>query len=261
MRREGRKVQSSKFKVQNLRDQTRSISTTGFGGKTPTPQSAIRNPQSRRIGLFGGAFNPIHFGHLRAGLEIQEAFSLNRVLFIPTAVPPHKETRNLLPFAHRLKMIRLAIAGHPFLQVSDVEKKREGKSYSIQTVRFFKETLDPSSELFFILGIDAFLEIETWRAYRNLFKLCHFVVMDRPGYRRDHIKTFILEKISPDVLYFPRENRFLHPAGCSIYLFPVTLMDISSTRIRRLRENNQTIHYLLPEKVEDYILERKFYAA
>jgi nicotinate-nucleotide adenylyltransferase len=229
-------------------------------GKALTPQSAIGNPQSIRIGLFGGAFNPIHFGHLRAGLEIQEAFSLNRLLFIPTAVPPHKETHNLLPFAHRLKMTRLAITGHPLLQVSDVEKKREGKSYSIQTVRFFRETLDPGADLFFILGIDAFLEIETWRSYRNLFKLCHFVVMDRPGYRRDHLQTFILEKISPDVLYFPKENRFLHPAGRSIHLFPVTLMDISSTRIRQLRQNNQTIHYLLPEKVEDYILERKFYA-
>ncbi len=74
-------------------------------------------------------------------MEIREAFSLDRVLFIPTAIPPHKETRNLLPFAHRLKMIRLAIAGHPFFKVSDVEKKREGKSYSIQTVRFFKKNL------------------------------------------------------------------------------------------------------------------------
>lgn len=260
MRREERKVQSSKFKDQNLRDHPRSIATLDFRENTPAPPSVIRNPQSKRIGLFGGAFNPIHFGHLRAGLEILEAFSLNRLLIIPTAVPPHKETRNLLPFAHRLKMIRLAIAGSPFLQVSDVEKKREGKSYSIQTVRFFRKTLDPGSELFFILGIDAFLEIESWRSYRNLFKLCHFVVMDRPGYGRDHLKTFILEKISPDVLCFPEENRFLHPDGRSIYLFPVTLMDISSTRIRRLRQNNQTIHYLLPEKVEDYIVERKFYA-
>ena len=218
-------------------------------------------PHATRLGLFGGAFNPIHFGHLRAGMEIREAFSLDRVLFIPTAVPPHKETHSLIPFAHRLKMIRLAIGGHPFLKVSDVEKKREGKSYSIQTVRFFKKNLNPGAELFFIIGIDAFLEIETWREYKNLFKLCHFVVMDRPGYRRDRIKEFIHQKISSDMIYFPGENRFLHPAGFSIYLFPITLMDISSTRIRRLRQRNQTISYLLPEKVEHYILERSFYAA
>jgi nicotinate-nucleotide adenylyltransferase len=226
-----------------------------------TSPSAIRHPQSKRIGLFGGAFNPIHFGHLRAALEIQEAFDLNRVLFIPTAVPPHKETRNLLPFAHRLKMVRLAIDGQSFLKVSDVEKKRQGKSYSIQTVRYFKNTLDSGAALFFIIGIDAFWEIESWRAYQELFKLCHFVVMDRPGYHRDRIKEFILQKISPEMVYIPGENYFLHPTGFSIFLFPVTLMDISSTRIRQLRQNNRTIHYLLPEKVEHYILERNFYAS
>jgi nicotinate-nucleotide adenylyltransferase len=247
-----------------LKDKAQSISTLDFNGKALIPQSPadrrFRNPKSKRIGLFGGAFNPVHFGHLRAVMEIQEAFSLNRVLFIPTAVPPHKDTRNLLPFAHRLKMIRLALDGHPFLKVSDIEKKREGKSYSIQTIRYFKETLDSSAELFFIIGMDAFLEIETWKSYRNLFKLCHFVVMDRPGYHRHRLKEFILQKISPDIIYFPRENRFLHQQGFSIYLFPITLIDISSTRIRRLRQNHQTIRYLLPEKVENYILERNFYA-
>ena len=232
----------------------------GEKGKNTAPPVSHLWPPPLRVGLFGGSFNPIHFGHLRAGLEIQEAFSLNQILFIPTAVPPHKEIRNLLPFAHRLKMIRLAIAGHPYLEVSDVEKKRAGKSYTIETVRFFKDALDPGSELFFILGLDAFWEIETWKDHRNLFKFCHFVVMDRPGYRRDRIKAFMLEKISPDMLFFPRENRFQHPSGYSVYLFPVTLMDISSSRIRWLRQNNQTIHYLLPEKVEDYIFERKFYA-
>jgi nicotinate-nucleotide adenylyltransferase len=252
-------VRPAGSKIQNLKDNKPLISTSGTSGKAP--QSTIGNPKFLRLGLFGGAFNPIHFGHLRSGMEIQEAFSLNRVLFIPTAVPPHKETRNLLPFAHRLKMIRLAIDGHPFLKVSDVEKKREGKSYSIQTVRFFKNNLDFRAQLFFIIGIDAFLEIETWREYRNLFKLCHFVVMDRPGYRRDRIKEFIFKKISSDVIFFPGENRFLHPGGYSIYLFPITLMDISSTRIRQLRQRDQTIRYLLPEKVEDYILERNFYAA
>jgi nicotinate-nucleotide adenylyltransferase len=226
-----------------------------------TQQSAIRNPQSIRLGLFGGAFNPIHFGHLRAAMEIQEAFSLNRVLFIPTAVPPHKDTRNLLSFAHRIRMIRLALDGHPFFKASDIEKKRGGKSYSIRTIRYFKDNLDPGSELFFILGIDAFLEIETWKSYQNLFKLCHFVVMDRPGYLPHRIKKFIFEKISPDTVTFPRENRFLHPEGYSIFLFPVTRIDISSTRIRRLRQTNQSIHYLLPEKVVDYILRRNFYAS
>jgi nicotinate-nucleotide adenylyltransferase len=259
------KVQGSKLKVQPTGKEGRRTKVQGNNLRPPlasiVPQSSFPGPRSTRIGLFGGAFNPIHFGHLRAGMEIQEAFDLNRVLFIPTAVPPHKESRNLLPFVHRLKMIRLAIAGHPFLKVSDVEKKWDGKSYTIRTVHYFKNTLGAGAELFFIVGIDAFWEIKTWRAYRDLFKLCHFVVMDRPGYRRNRIKEFILQMISPDMVYFPRESRFLHPSGFSIYLFPVTLMDISSTQIRRLRQGNRTIHYLLPEKVENYLLERNFYAA
>ncbi len=264
MRQERRKVQGPRFKVRDIKTGNVPKPFSDLVQKLPTLQSPadcrFRNPKSTRLGLFGGAFNPVHFGHLRAGIEIQEAFHLNRVLFIPTAVPPHKETHNLLPFAHRLKMLRLALDGHPFLKVSEVEKKREGKSYSIQTVRFFKKTLDSKTELFFIIGLDAFLEIETWREYRNLFKLCHFVIMDRPGYHRDRIKEFVFQKITPDAIYFPGENRFLHPSGFSIYLFPITLMDISSTRIRQLRQGNQTIRYLLPEKVENYILERNFYA-
>ncbi|MGA3085019.1 MAG: nicotinate-nucleotide adenylyltransferase [Thermodesulfobacteriota bacterium] len=213
-----------------------------------------------RLGLFGGAFNPIHLGHLRAGIEIQEAFSLSQVLYIPTALPPHKETTNLIPFDHRLKMIRLAIAGYPFFKVSEVEKKRKGKSYTIQTVRFFKKTFGPKWDIYFIVGLDAFLEINTWKSYQDIFSLCHFVVMDRPGYHRDHLNAFLLREISPDIIFLPEENRFLHPGGFSIYVFPITLMDISSTRIRLLRQQKKSIRYLLPEKVEDYILSKNFYA-
>lgn len=228
-------------------------------GKNRTQNSELRTPSTRRIGLFGGTFNPIHSGHLRAGIEIREAFSLDRVLYIPTAIPPHKKTRNLLNFAHRLKMVRLAIAGYPFFKASDVEKKRKGKSYSIQTLRFFKKTLGNKAELYFIVGMDAFLEINTWKEYQDLFALSHFVVMDRPGYRRSHVKEFLRQEISPDIIFYPRENRFLLPGGFSVFLFPITLMDISSTLIRTLRQKNRSIRYLLPHEVEDYIIEKNFY--
>lgn len=226
-----------------------------------TPNSQIRTENAKRLGLFGGTFNPIHFGHLRAGIEIQEVFSLDRILFIPTAIPPHKKTHQLLSFGHRLKMVRLAIAGYPFFKASDIEKKRKGKSYSIQTLRFFKKNAGPKAELFFIVGMDAFLEINTWKDYKDLFALSHFIVMDRPGYRRSHIKKFLQQAVSPDSIYYPKEDRFLLPGGFSVYLSPITLMDISSTRIRTLRQNNQTIRYLLPEKVEDYILKKDLYAS
>lgn len=216
----------------------------------------------KRIALFGGAFNPIHVGHLRAGLEIREAFNLERVIFVPTALPPHKDLSDLLPFRRRLHMVRLALAGCPYFQVSDFEGKQKGKSYSIRTIRHFRRLLGSKAELFFILGLDAFLEIHTWKDYRRLFTLCHFVVMDRPGYlgRGRAIREYVFDRLSEEFLYFPRERRFQHPSGFSVFLFPVTRLDISSTLIRKLRREGRSVRFLLPEKVENYLLEHRLYA-
>jgi nicotinate-nucleotide adenylyltransferase len=224
-------------------------------------QTSNLTPHAFRLGLFGGTFNPIHLGHLRAGIEIREIFSLDQIIFIPTAVPPHKRTDNLLSFALRLKMVRLAIAGYPFFKASDIENRRKGKSYSIETLRFFKNKVKSETDLFFILGIDAFLEINTWKDYKELFGLSHFVVMDRPGYGWSHLKEFLRKEISPETRFSPRENRFLLPTGFSVFLSPITLMDVSSTRIRALRANNRSVRYLLPEGVEDYILKKDLYAS
>jgi nicotinate-nucleotide adenylyltransferase len=243
MRREGQKRQRVTFTRQ------------------PSPNFELRTPNSKRVGLFGGTFNPIHLGHLRAGVEIQETFALDHLLFIPTAIPPHKKSTNLLPFAQRWKMLQLAIDGYPFFKGSDVEKRRAGKSYSIQTLRFFKKKYGHKVELYFIIGIDAFWEINTWREFHSLFILSHFIVMDRPGYSRKRIKEFLTQNVSPEITYYPRENRFLHPGGFSIYLFSVPLMDISSTRIRSLRQEKRAIRYLVPEKVEDHIMRKNLYAS
>ena len=216
-------------------------------------------PDTLRLGLFGGTFNPIHLGHLRAAMEIEEAFSLDRVLFIPAAVPPHKTPENVLPFSRRSRMVRLAIAGHPSFRVSDVEQRSKGKSYSIRTLRYFHKVYGRKVDLFFILGLDAFGEINTWKDYQQLFPLSHFVVMDRPGYRRSHLKEFLRQEIASDFVFLPKESRFLHPSGHSVYFFSITLMDISSTLIRNLRKRGRSIRYLLPQAVEDYILGKKFY--
>ena len=224
------------------------------------PKSGIRDRKLKGLGLFGGTFNPIHLGHLRAGIEIREAFSLDTLLFIPTAVPPHKQKVGLLPFAQRWKMVQLAISGYPFFKASDVEKKNSGKSYSIRTLRFFKKKYGDGVELYFIIGMDAFWEINTWKEFQQLFSLSHFIVMDRPGYSRNRLKEFLKQTVSSDIIYYPKEDRFLHPGGRSIYLFPVPLMDISSTRIRSLRQENRAIRYLVSEKVEEYILRKNLYA-
>jgi nicotinate-nucleotide adenylyltransferase len=212
-----------------------------------------------RLGLFGGTFNPIHLGHLRAGVEVQERFALDRVLYLPAAVPPHKATPELLASAHRLKMVRLAVGGQSRLKASDAEIKRSGKSYSIQTVRHFHRAFPQGVELFFILGLDAFLEIPTWKEYRQLFGLCHFIVLDRHGFSRRRLPEFLFEEISPEFVPIPREHRFLHPSGHSVYWAAITRLDISSTLIRGLRSQGKAISYLVPEAVGEYIEIKRLY--
>jgi nicotinate-nucleotide adenylyltransferase len=257
----GLRGKQPKIMVQGPKAGTAPIPISKVGQKNSFLNSELRTPNSKRLGLFGGTFNPIHLGHLRAGIEIQERFSLDKIIFIPTAVPPHKKTDNLLSFHHRLKMVRLAIAGLPFLQVSDIEYKRKGKSYTIETVRFFKEKVKAKTALFFIVGMDAFLEINTWKDFKDLFALTHFVVMDRPGYRRSHLKEFLRKEVSSEIRFYPQENRFDLPNGFSVYVSSLTLMDISSTRIRALRKEKHSLRYLLPQGVENYILKKDLYAS
>jgi len=133
-----------------------------------------------RVGLFGGTFSPIHFGHLRSAEEVREAFSLDRVYFMPAARPPHKGGGDVAPAAHRLKMVELAVADNPFFSASAVEFERGGPSYSIDTIRHFLTTLQPAA-LSFIVGLDAFHELHTWKDYAAIPELCDLIVTSRPG--------------------------------------------------------------------------------
>lgn len=220
----------------------------------------ISTPDPRfRLGLFGGTFNPIHFGHLRAAEEVCESLSLNRLWFIPAAHPPHKGTPEVTPFAVRLDMTRLAVGDHPLMAVSDIEGRRPGKSYSIETVRLLREKFGPGWELYFILGLDAMLEIVTWKDYAQLFELCHFVVLDRPGYDRRHLEEILLRQVKPLCQPLADEAGFQHPSGYKVLWQQTTLMDISATGIRRLVRQGHSIRYLLPEAVRGYIMENRIY--
>ena len=134
-----------------------------------------------KIGIFGGTFNPIHNGHLIVGRDIRRGFSLDIVCLIPAAVPPHKESRDVAKAEYRLEMTRLAVEDDLDFSVSDVELKRSGPSYTIDTIGHFESVLPDDSELFFIVGMDAFLDIETWKSYKDLFQEVPFIVMSRPG--------------------------------------------------------------------------------
>ncbi len=210
-----------------------------------------------RLGLFGGTFNPIHFGHLRSAEEIAENLQLDRLLFIPAARPPHKNTQAVTSFAVRFEMIRLAIAGHPRFEVSDIENQRPEKSFSIDTVRLFRRDCGPAAQIFFIVGLDAMLEIDTWRDYREIFPLCHFVVLDRPGYDPRQLAAILCQKVG--CTHRAEENVFRHPSGNGIFFSPITRIDISSTQIRRLAKQGLSLRFLLPEAVRRFILKNKLY--
>src|SRR5689334_7994911 len=121
-----------------------------------------------KIGILGGTFNPIHIAHLRIAEEVRERFDLERVVFVPAATPPHKPLAEDLPFASRCRMLELAINGNPRFSVSDLEGKRRGKSYSIDTMHAFRAD-HPDDEFFFIVGSDSFLDIGSWRKYAAIF--------------------------------------------------------------------------------------------
>ena len=134
-----------------------------------------------RIGLFGGTFNPIHRGHLWAASEVIKRFNLDQFFLIPAALPPHKTPGAVANADDRLEMIHLAIADLSGLTVSDVELNRPGPSYTIDTVRHFKNTLANDSRIYLIMGLDAFLEIDTWKSYTELLEQIAFIVMARPN--------------------------------------------------------------------------------
>ncbi|KPJ58017.1 MAG: hypothetical protein AMJ42_04095 [Deltaproteobacteria bacterium DG_8] len=214
-----------------------------------------------RIGLFGGTFNPVHWGHLRAAEEIREMFDLKQIIFIPNNISPHKESGEIVPAYHRLRMLDLAVRDNPQFFTSDVELKRPGKSYSIETISHFKHTLGAELTPFFILGTDAFLEITSWKNYQGLFSLCNFIVMSRPRYELEELHQVIPTQVKKDFRYQPDENRFIHSSHFSIYFTEITLIDISSHSIRTLIKGGRSIKYLLPEEVENYVKEHKFYMA
>ncbi len=214
-----------------------------------------------RIGLFGGTFNPIHIGHLRAAVEVQEAYQLDEIRLIPAAVPPHKTSEQLAPAEDRLEMVRTA-AGPAGFRVSDIELQRSGPSYSVDTVRDLKQTLPAQKELFLIIGADAFLEIHTWKSYRRIFSLLPLIVMVRPGTGPSHpadaatVGRCLAEKVAPGYVYRSARSVFEHPRLQPVFVTAVTQLQISATRIRELVAAERSIRFLVPDPVAA-LIERK----
>ena len=219
-----------------------------------------------RLGLFGGTFNPVHFGHLRSALEVKEGFDLDEIILIPAALPPHKSAGEVVDAADRLHMLRLALDDSAAIRISDVEIKRAGTSYTIDTVHHFKRTLPAESSIFLIVGLDAFLEIDTWKSYDELLRQVPFIIINRPqtgsagdGFRWKSLEGYLKAKISADYTFVESRNGFCSPTKQPVYVFKVTALDISSTGIRNLAKEGRPIDYLVPQKVAEFIKSKGIY--
>ncbi len=215
-----------------------------------------------RIGLFGGTFNPIHFGHINVSKEIKKQFGLDKIYMIPSAIPPHKRRQEVADAQDRLNMTRLAVSNLDGYLVSDVELNRSGPSYTIDTINHFSKVLPENSKTYLILGMDAFLEIDTWMSYKELFTKLPLIIMSRPGteyLKFQQLKTYIQDKISDNYWFEEEINCFMHHEKQSIYLVRVAPYDISSTEIRKLIRQQKPLENVIPEQVEQYIRREGLY--
>jgi nicotinate-nucleotide adenylyltransferase len=216
----------------------------------------------------GGAFNPVHYGHLRAAEEAKQCLGLDRVIFVPAGTPPFRDKeQSLASAADRLEMTRLAVSGSPGFEVSDIECRKPGPSYTVETLRELKSVY-PSDDFFFILGMDAFLEMHLWREPERLLELASFIVVPRPG----HSFLEVIQSAFVDAGKKPSEQLqgFLNRGqvcsagiglknGGTLTLLRMPVMEISSSRIRALISKGLEARYLLPESVLSYIITKGLY--
>lgn len=186
-----------------------------------------------RIGILGGTFNPVHIGHLILAEEAREKLKLDKIIFIPTALPPHKDNVNIALASDRLRMLRLAIKSNKFFAVSDIEIKRSGRSYTIDTLKELKNKFK-HDELYFIIGSDLLKYLNEWKDLSSILKMVNFIVAMRPGYPLEKIPGYI-------------------------QTLAIRAVDVSGFEVRNCIHENKSFGYLVPDKVFDYIKKRKLY--
>jgi nicotinate-nucleotide adenylyltransferase len=187
-----------------------------------------------RIGILGGTFNPIHIGHLILAEEAIWKLNLDKVIFVPAYLPPHKDEEKILDAGHRFNMASLAIEGNPKFEISKIEIDAKQKSYSIDTIKSFREKFDQGSEIFFITGSDSLKELFSWKKVDEIFSLSKFVIAKRPG--------FPITEVPKDV-----------------QVVVITEVEVSSSEIRNRIREGKPIRYLLPDKVREYIAKNRLY--
>jgi len=202
---------------------------------------------TQRLGLYGGSFDPIHFGHLVSARAIAEHFNIQRIILIPAARPPHKTGPSVTPVEHRLTMARLAVEGDPLFEVSDAETLRSGPSYTIDTVDYFRVQCGPAVELFWIIGADTLPELAQWHRVAELLSRVRIVSAARPGWRTPDLAN-LRSKVGDDPV-----DRLLR--DCC----PTPEIDISATDIRHRVQSNRSVRYFVPDHVIAYITAHSLY--
>jgi nicotinate-nucleotide adenylyltransferase len=223
------------------------------------------------MALFGGTFDPIHSGHLAVARAAQRRFQLDQIHFIPAGVPPHKHPNGLASYLERYAMVALACADHPdfiaSLAESGSDHSGREKFYSVDTVRRFKRELSKrkrgaaGTRVYFLLGVDSFLQIQTWKNYEALLNLCNFIVATRPGFPADSLRRVIPPKL------LARSNgarRFQDPKvivlrRSTVYLLDRVASTVSATDVRRRLRRGATIRGLVPPRVHEYIMKQSLY--
>lgn len=200
---------------------------------------------SKRIGVLGGTFNPIHYGHLIIAQWAKENFALDKVIFIPAGMPPHKSEKTVLSARHRYEMTLLATIDVPDFEVSPMEIHREGPSYTIDTIRQLSAYYSSETKIFFITGADSILELHTWSRYKELLQSCFFIAATREGYNTQEL--------------LKRTEEIQQEYGKRIFNMKIPAIEISSTELRSRIQAGKTIKYLIPPSVEKYINKYKLY--
>ena len=201
---------------------------------------------SRRLGIMGGTFDPIHHGHLACAEQVREAFNLDAVVFIPTGQPVFKRHQRVAPAQERLAMCRVAVADNPYFDVSDIEIIRGGDTYTIDTLRILNDYYPDNVDLYFIAGADAIATISQWKAAEEMGKLARFVGVDRPGYElsKEHRQKIV--KSVP---------------GLDISFLTIEALAISSSELRHRLEAGLSIRYFTPQVVVDHVMEHELYSS
>ncbi len=227
--------------------------------------SALNHDRPLRVGLFGGTFNPIHCGHAQVAKDVLQRYQLASICFIPSALPPHKTGESLATAVERYEMACSALRDEPAFSVSDIEIERSGPSFTIDTLRHFRALQPDEAQLFFIVGLDAFQEIHTWKSFRQLFDLAAFIVMARPHGpmpapdMKELTVQFATERISAAYTLSANGDALVHPEKQMIYLAPVRPVDISSSRIREMIRQGQSIRKWVAPTVAAYIEKKGLY--